>query len=159
MSDLKRETIVRAVHLLLKESFEGLPPDSSTWYSDSGPEGALLPLLGSISAGVANRPPREGGRTIAQHARHERFHLEVTERFLGGDRSGSDWNRSWDVDARDDAAWQREVSAMKQAYEAVRARFERVEWNEETLASALGTVAHAAYHMGAIRQILAQVRN
>lgn len=147
--------VIQAVESLLHESYEGVPADKPTWYADSGPGGSLLGLLATIPAVDAARAA-PGRRSIAQHARHVRFHLEVTLKFLAGDKSSNNWDESWAVDARDDGAWKREVEALRSAYTAVRQKFASVEWTDLTLGSAIGSVAHAAYHLGAIRQMLAR---
>lgn len=156
MPAIETNPAVQALTTLLGESYEGVAPDGPTWYADSGPQGCLLGLLGSLNAAGAARPPGPGRKSVAQHARHIRFHLDATLRFLRGDRSGSNWDESWLVDASSDAAWQKEVAALRRSYEAVRDAAPGLlqdDWLK--FASAFGTVAHAAYHMGAIRQILA----
>ncbi|GMU81542.1 MAG: hypothetical protein AMXMBFR47_14130 [Planctomycetota bacterium] len=147
--------VTQTIAALLNESYEGVPADKSTWYADSGPRGSLLGLLATIPAADAARAA-PGRRSIAQHARHVRFHIEVTLKFLAGDKSSNNWDESWTVDARDEAAWKREVEALRSAYAALRQKLASIDWTDLTLGSAIGSVAHAAYHLGAIRQMLAR---
>lgn len=155
MSKPLASMLTETVATLLTETYEGAPAESRTWYADSGPQGGLLGLLASIGCADATRAA-PGRKSIAQHARHVRFHLEATLRLLNGDRSPNDWDESWIVDARDEAAWKREVGAMQTAYAAIRRKFETIEWTDLTVGSAFGIVAHGAYHMGAIKQLLAK---
>lgn len=147
--------VTQAVASLLNETYDGVPADKSTWFADSGPRGSLLGLLATIPAADAARAA-PGRRSIAQHARHVRFHVEVTLRFLDGDKSSNNWDESWIVDARDEAAWKREVEALRSASSALRKKFASIEWTDATLCSAIASVAHTAYHLGAIRQLLAR---
>ncbi|MCG3127732.1 MAG: hypothetical protein CHACPFDD_02602 [Phycisphaerae bacterium] len=143
-----------AVGALLTETFEGADAGAQTWFNDSGRDRGFIGLLGTVGASVAARAPGAGRKSIAQHVRHERFHLEVTLKLLTGDSSASDWDTSWNTNARDAASWQREIDAFRTAYLAVKRKYETCEWDELRLASALGTIAHAAYHLGAVRQML-----
>lgn len=154
MPDSQTQAVRTAVDMLLTETFEGCDAGGQTWFMDSGRENAFLGLLAAIPADGASRPPAPGRKSIAQHVRHTRFHLEVTLKFLNGDKTHSDWDTSWNIAVRDAASWQREIDALRAAYLEVKRDFGKGGWEELRLASAIGSVAHAAYHLGAIRQML-----
>ncbi len=147
-------TIQQAVEMLLRETFEGVAEGQPANYADSGPSGSLIGALSSAPAALARYAPAPGRRSIAQHARHARFHLEVVERYLRGDSGSSNWDESWAVDASSDTAWRHEVEALRAAYQAVQRTVATLDWQVPTLAAALGAIAHGAYHLGAIRQML-----
>jgi len=148
-------SIVPASLVLLRETFEG-PSGPSTYYIDNDPSAGFLATLGGLPAADASRPLGKGGATIAGHAHHAAFHLEVTAAWLRGDRAPRDWSRSWSVASVDEPAW----AALR---EALRGRFEELARaieaappaGEEAAAMMIAAVAHAAYHLGAIRQRLA----
>ncbi len=153
MSDCAR-TIRQSLETLLNETFGGVPENQSTFFADSGPEGCLLGVLSALPAERARRTPAPGRRSIAQHARHVRFHLEVIERLFRGVTGENNWDESWSVDASSDTAWKREVEALRSAFLVVRSALAELDWQPLTLSAAIGAIAHGAYHLGAIRQML-----
>ena len=80
-------------------------------------------------------------------------------RWLSGEENpwaGADWNGSWQRTIVTDEQWRtlrdnlrKEADRWRKAVDA------RTEWDDISAAGALSTIAHTAYHLGAIRQILA----
>ena len=131
----------------------------------AGNDGALVlntgdvGLLRSIEALDAFQASQavNGGATIAAHAQHLRYGLSLMNRWAteGGDPfSDATWDAAWKITTVDDGAWA-EIRAGLRA-EAHRFHLALVTPREATaveLAGLAGTVAHLAYHLGAIRQI------
>ncbi len=148
---------LRALSNMLTEIFDG-PPGQEAYVLNPGDQG-LLRQLDTIDASTASTPLVQGRTTIAAHVDHVQFGLSILIRWFAGEANpfaGADYNGSWkrtvvseeqwrslrDALRRDAAAWQKGVAA-------------RASWDNVSAAAALSTAAHTAYHIGAIRQILA----
>src|SRR5437867_11927624 len=71
----------------------------------------------------------------------------------------ADWNGSWRRTTVTDDQWRMlRDSLRKKADTWQRAVAVRTEWDDINAAAALSTIAHTAYHLGAIRQILGALR-
>jgi len=148
-------SIVPAALTLLRETFQG-PSGPSTYYIDNDPSAGFLATLGGLSAAQASKPSGKGGASIAGHAHHAAFHLETTAAWLRGDRAPRDWNRSWSVTSVDEPAWAALRETLRDRFEElVRAIETEAPADDEAAVTAFAAVAHAAYHLGAIRQRLA----
>jgi len=148
-------SIVPAILTLLRETFEG-PSGPSTYYIDNDPSAGFLATLGGLSAAQASKPFGKGGASIAGHAHHAAFHLEMSGAWLQGDRAPRDWSRSWSVSTVDEPAWAALRETLRDRFEDLaRAIEEEAPAGDERLATTIAAIAHAAYHLGAIRQRLA----
>jgi hypothetical protein len=145
----------KALSDLLTELVDG-PPSEATWILNSGDRG-LLRSLDRLSAEDASSPTSLGGPPIAAHVDHLRYGLELLNRWSRGERNPfatADWSVSWRLDRVTDAEW----AALRD-----RVRAEATEWrdavvrprelNSVELTGTIASVAHIAYHLGAIRQI------
>jgi len=154
MNDTTRSVIVPLLLTVLREAFEG-PPGPWTYFSDSGPGSGVLGTIGGLSAADASRPGGPGGTTIAGHVHHVCASLALTTRELRGETTSRDRSRSWTVLEVDEGAWTALQAELRSEYgRVVAAVVARAVWDEDALGAAVGAVAHAAYHLGAIRQRL-----
>ncbi|HTE44293.1 MAG TPA: hypothetical protein VK636_03525, partial [Gemmatimonadaceae bacterium] len=97
------------------------------------------------------------GPTIAAHVDHLRYGLSVLNRWAAGEEApwqGADWTASWknhvvsdaqrrvllDQVRRESDAWQTALATPREATPP------EIRW-------VVGSIAHLAYHLGAIRQI------
>ena len=150
----------RALSKLLEEIFDG-PSGDEAYVLNPGDPG-LLRQLESISAAAASTPPMLGRSTIAAHVDHVRYGLSLLTRHATGEENPwatADWAASWRRSVVSEEHWRAlrdnlrtEAEAWQKAASAV------TEWNNIDAAGALASIAHTAYHLGAIRQILAAVR-
>jgi hypothetical protein len=149
-----------AVCKLLGEIFDG-PPGDEAYILNPGDPG-LLRQLESISAAAASRRPAPGRPAIAAHADHVLFGLTLLNRWIAGEENpwaGARWDASWQIGALTDDQWRDLLARLRQAAGAWKnsaATFEK--WDPVSAAGAISSVAHTAYHLGAIRQILRMVR-
>jgi hypothetical protein len=149
-----------ALSKLLIEIFEG-PPGEEAYMLNPGDPG-LMRQLESISAASASTRPAPERPTIAAHVDHVHYGLSLLNRWIGGEENPwatADWNASWRVTALNDEQWRALLGKLRLAVStwlegAARPR----DWDEVTAAGAISSVAHTAYHLGAIRQILGVVR-
>ena len=147
----------RALSKLLVEIFDG-PPGEEAYMLNPGDPG-LLGELTSVDAGGASARPMPGRTTIAAHVDHVLYGLALLNRWAAGENNpwaDADWGASWERAIVSDEQWRvlrdriaEQAAAWRNAVAA------RSEWDDIAAAGALASVAHTAYHLGAIRQILA----
>lgn len=147
------DALIDQVEELLRETFEGGRPGQGTQYLDH--DSGILPTVSRLSAEEASRR-RDGRLSIASHLRHMEFHLRVAHEWISGDHSRRDWKASFLPQEVTQAQW----PALLAALEHSRRDFLRVlralpagRLVEE--GAGIGAIAHLAYHLGAIRQLLA----
>jgi hypothetical protein len=147
----------RAVSKLLTEVFDG-PPTPEAYVLNSGDPG-LLRQLETISASAASLQPVRGKPSIASHAHHVYFGLSVLNRWLSGEENpfaNADFNESWRRTTVTEQEWRAICESLRKEADTWRqAVVARREWDDMSAAAALSTIAHTAYHLGAIRQVLA----
>jgi len=142
---------------VLAEAFEG-PKNDWSYFTDQGAQSGLLGTLEVVSAPAASRV--WGGTTIAAHAHHAQFAVAASAAWIAGDRSARNWQESWSVNIVDEQAWKRLRQRLREGYADLRkAISSHASGSAESFAGAVAAVAHAAYHLGAIRQKIAAARS
>ena len=124
-------------------------------------DGALLRSLDKLSAGEASEAVH-GGATIAAHAQHVRYGLSLMNRWAaegGNPFADATWDAAWRLSTVSDAEWQEIRDGLRGETERWQEalRTPREVTNIE-LTGMIGSVAHLAYHLGAIRQIATGAR-
>ena len=143
----------RAVELkrLLEETFErhhGMFTNKGT---------SLLETLDKVSAEQASVPHGIEKETVAGHVFHMCFYLDVAMGSLRKTQTGdTDWDQSWVVKGVDAESWEHLKTDLRKGYHNVMGFIDAVEdWDEEDLwGRLLGILAHNAFHLGAIRELL-----
>lgn len=116
----------------------------------------LLRSLQALSAAGASRSVNEGA-TIAAHAQHVRYGLSLMNTWAvngGNPFANAKWDEAWKVSAVTEAEWteirdglrdevHRWLGVLRTPREVAAVEFTGL----------LASVAHLAYHLGAIRQI------
>jgi hypothetical protein len=141
--------------LLFAELMDGPPPDAA-YMLNPGDRG-LLRSLGDLSAAAASATPSSGGASIAAHVDHVRFGLELLNRWNDGVSdpwSGADWAASWRRTTVTTEQW----TALRDQLAAEMRRWHKAlqtprDMSLLELNGVIGSIAHLAYHLGAIRQI------
>ena len=155
MGSLDAPLVLGALQTLLAELFDGPAPDSS-WVLHRGAGTELFVMLRGLSAKQASATPVPGRSTIAGHANHLRFSLELLNRWTRGENPfmDADWQGSWRVQTVSDEEWRDLLAALRAEADAWRdAVVAPREWEPIALTGALASAAHVAYHLGAIRQL------
>lgn len=141
--------------LLFSELVDGARVDGGAFILNSGDVG-LLRSLNKISAIDASRSVNEGA-TIAAHAQHVRYGLSLMNQWAsegGNPFANAKWDEAWKTSTVDAAAWDEIRNGLRdEAHRWLQALKSPREVAEVELAGMAGTVAHLAYHLGAIRQI------
>ena len=130
-------------------------PRARTYVLNQGDEG-LLASLDRLSAAAASST-HAGGASIAAHVDHLRYGFSLVNRWADGSPPpwpDMDWTLSWRRTTVSEAEWQSLRDELRR---------EAARWAEALVTPRvvsaigaswmIGSIAHLAYHLGAIRQI------
>jgi len=123
-------------------------------------DAGLLRSLDKLTAHDASASTA-GGATIAAHVDHVRYGLSLMNRWSAGENpfDDADWSASWRITSVNDEQWRGLRAQLAEETRRWRAVLESPrDVNAQELAGVLGSIAHLAYHLGAIRQIHGAVR-
>lgn len=138
---------------LFAELVDG-PPSAAAYMLNRGDPGLLRSLDKLTARDASSAVP--GGASIAAHVDHLRYGLSLMNRWSAGENpfNDADWSTSWQTTTVSDDDW-RDLRA--------RLRDEAHRWLDALrtprdvvaveLNGIVGSIAHLAYHLGAIRQI------
>jgi hypothetical protein len=124
-------------------------------------DGGLLASLDKLSAADASRSAN-GGATVAAHVQHERYGLSLMNRWAaegGNPFADATWDEAWKIREVDARTWDEIRNGFRdEAHRWLDVLRAPREVSETELNGMVATIAHFAYHMGAIRQIDKQAR-
>lgn len=155
---MRTDEIARTMGTLFSELVEGAPA-SGAYMLNAGDQG-LLRSLEKISAAQASAPTSTGS-SIAAHVDHLRYGLSLMNRWSGGENPfhDADWSTSWKRTRVTDDEWRALCEALRtEAAQWLQALRAPREVSDVELNGIVGSIAHLAYHLGAIRQIDSALR-
>ena len=121
----------------------------------------MLRKLEGLSAEEASRS-LSGGATVAAHATHVAYGISLMNRWAaegGNPFADARWDEAWKTSTVDDAQWQEIRRSLGDEVRRWRAALETPrEMQPIELTGMIASVAHLAYHLGAIRQIAPATR-
>jgi hypothetical protein len=121
----------------------------------------LLRSLDKLSAADASRAVNDGA-TIAAHAQHVRYGLSLMNQWAtagGNPFADATWDEAWKTSIVDADAWQEIRDGLRdEAHRWLEALNPAREVTDLELTGMIASIAHLAYHLGAIRQINKQTR-
>ena len=135
---------------LFSELVDGAPERGGAYILNSGDVG-LLRSLEKLSASDASRAVSDGA-TIAAHAQHVRYGLSLMNRWAregGNPFADAKWDEAWKTREVDTRAW----DEIRAGFRADAQRWLAVLRVPREVTGMIGSVAHLAYHLGAVRQI------
>ena len=148
---------MKELHRSLSSLFRELalgPPAGNAFILNPGDSG-LIGSLDRLPASTASDSTRGGG-TIAAHVAHLAYGLSLMNRWAAGENPWNDthWADAWKTGDVSEAEWadlrrdlrtqvDRWLTALGQPRELAGAELDAI----------IGSLAHFAYHLGAIRQI------
>jgi len=138
---------------LLGELVDGAPATAA--YILNREDAGLLRSLDRLSAADASAAV-QGGASIAAHVDHLRYGLSLMNRWNDGDNpfDTADWSASWRKTSVSDSEWQQLRTGLAgEAHRWLDAVRTPREVSLVELNGIVGSIAHFAYHLGAIRQI------
>lgn len=137
---------------LLRETFEGTGGEASHYIDGKG-HGSLLETLKRTDSGLASKPLKSGGATIAAHTEHLRYYMQTLQRFMADESDvRPDWPGSWQTRTVTSTEWEVLKASVRDEVTALLGNIDQVEtWDDERIGGVLSILAHSAYHLGAIR--------
>ncbi|GEN88192.1 hypothetical protein MKY30_11925 [Oceanobacillus sp. FSL W8-0428] len=151
------EVLKNAIKTMVKETFEG-PSGEGSMFTESRPNSGFFGTLEQLSANEASIAVN--GSTIAAHADHTRFYLWGTNIILkDGKQPEMNWGESWQINLVDEKRWNQIQEGLRHEYVTFLERVDAIEWNESLSKEALASLAHSAYHLGAVRQMLKVIKS
>jgi hypothetical protein len=147
------DDLAKTLATLFSELVNGAPA-SGGYMLNPGDEG-LLRSIEKLPAPAASAATPTGS-SIAAHVDHLRYGLSLMNRWNAGENpfKDADWSASWKKTAVSEDEWQilRAQLRMEAAGWLNALRMPRAV-QEIELNGMIGSIAHLAYHLGAIRQI------
>lgn len=143
---------------LFSELVDGAPADGA--YILNPGDAGLLRSLDRLSAEAAS-VSRDGGATIASHAAHLRYGISLLNRWAIGEDpwAAADWGIAWRTGAVTDEQWRVIRDELRvETRRWLQTLPEPREVSALELNGMVGSIAHLAYHLGAIRQIDRTIR-
>ena len=159
MADNLANLVSKSLRTLLHETM--FRAEDSAYLLNPGDLGFVDTLKG-LSAEQVSTQPRPGGKPIVSHANHVLYGWELVAKALDGDPSGfatADWSIAWKLERVDDAEWRALLERLEKAARRILdfgPNFQS--WDEVMFTGMYGSAAHTAYHLGAIRQMLLDVK-
>jgi hypothetical protein len=150
--------ISNALFTLLGELVEGAPKEGG-YMLNPGDEGLLRSLEKLPASDASARTPT--GSSIAAHVDHVRYGLSLMNRWAQGENpfATADWSASWRQTSVSEREWKERLSGLRaEAARWLAALRQPRDVDEIGLNGMIGSIAHLAYHLGAIRQINTSVR-
>ncbi|HUS15628.1 MAG TPA: hypothetical protein VM536_11505 [Chloroflexia bacterium] len=162
MSTVSAKALINSVIILLTEAYAGPPDPSTTWFIDNEANSGILGALEGVSAAEASRSVDSGGQegsTIAANAEHLRWSLAQFNAAIRGGAHEGRWEESWHVISLGEADWDNLRRRLREEFETLCGLLKAQEaLPEEFISGTLASVAHAAFHLGLIRQMIARVQ-
>ena len=150
----------RSVTRLFSELVDGARHPRGAFMLNSGDVG-LLASLDAISALDASRSVNDGA-TIAAHTQHVRYGLSLMNDWAnegGNPFADAKWDEAWKITEVNANQWAEIRSGLHHEARRWLSVLETPrEASQVELTGLISSVAHLAYHMGAIRQINKQAR-
>jgi hypothetical protein len=152
--------VTPALARLFAELVDGTSGRDSAFILNTGDVG-LLRSLDTLSAADASRSANDGA-TIAAHTQHLRYGLSLMNRSAverGDPFAEAGWDAAWKIRDVDAPAWEAIRNGLRdEAHRWLMALGSLRALNDVELTGVIASIAHLAYHLGAIRQITKQGR-
>jgi hypothetical protein len=140
---------------LFGELVDGANEPNGAYILNTGDRG-LLRSLETLSAGDASSSTN-GGATIGAHAQHVRYGLSLMNRWAregGNPFADATWDAAWKISTVDAAQWTEIQSGLRdEAHRWLKVLETPREVADTEVSGMIASIAHLAYHIGAIRQI------
>jgi hypothetical protein len=145
----------RTLSHLFAELVEGVTSKRGGFMLNTGDAG-MLASLDKLSAEDASRSTN-GGATIAAHTQHVRYGLSLMNQWAaegGNPFANAKWDEAWKITRVDADQWKEIRDGLRQETQ----RWSQVLKTPRDVAGIeftglVSSIAHLAYHLGAIRQI------
>ncbi|SRR5579862_2615856 len=130
-------------------------PETAAYMLNQGDPG-MLRSLDRLSASAASAVA-PGGSSIAAHVDHVRYGLSLMNRWANGEANpfaSANWSTSWQKTTYSDTEWTALRAALRdESHRWLDALAKARDVSTIELNGVIGSIAHFAYHLGAIRQM------
>jgi hypothetical protein len=139
---------------IFEEAFEGIKPGAEGTYFVQGAE-AFLPIVDSLSADQASHSFGERVNSIAAHTRHAAYYVSLLNSVARGEEVNPDWRGSWSVQTVDDGQWRLIRDDLRAQFAELVSHVDagRVPADQGQMEYLMAQLAHAAFHLGSVRQL------
>jgi hypothetical protein len=152
---LTMNTLHSSLSLLFPELTDGPSPDAAYMLNRGDP--GLLRSIDGLSAQSASTSPVPGAASIAAHVDHVCYGLDLMNRWSDGEAdpwSSADWTTSWRRNTVTESEW----TGLRERLRQATRRWDKAlqaprKMSALELNGVIASIAHLAYHLGAIRQI------
>jgi len=158
VTDVDTTQTRRALAALLGELVEGANAESGYVLNPKDP--GLLYALDRLSASEASHVPTGHRSSVAAHADHLRYGIDLMNQWADGDDpfGDADYTASWRRVVVTDSEWSHLRAELKRQLEIWSKNLAQPRAETDTEhAGVIASVVHLAYHFGAIRQIVPAV--
>jgi hypothetical protein len=148
-----RANLWTSLSTLFGELVDGAPDRDA--YMLNRKDLGLLRSLDKLSASAASTRTATAS-TVAAHAEHLRYSLSLMNRWTAGENpfADADWTVAWRRTRVTAAEWKSLRDQLAgEAHRWLETVGVRRDVDQNELNAVLGSIAHLAYHLGAIRQI------
>ncbi len=149
----EHETLSETLPTLFAERIDGAPLTEAHMINRG--DAGLLRSLDKLSATAASKLTPNGS-SIAAQVDHLRYGLSLMNRWASGENpfDDADWRASWRKTRVSAVEWKQLRDGLAdEAHRWLEELGKPREMEQVELNSVVGSVAHLAYHVGAIRQI------
>ncbi len=162
LPDIPATLFIDALRALVTEIGDGPPDPRSTWIVSNQPGSGFLGTLDRLDAAAASHVPPGCAHSIAAHAGHIAFVLDLFVRAARGENvyAGAKWAESWRIGSVDENSWRDLRSRLRDlhrlALEALAKGPPAID--QAIITGGVALPAHLAFHLGAVRQLAAIAR-
>lgn len=157
-NSLSFDDVLGDIRALFLEAAVGPEDPARTWFTDNEDGSGLLGSVRNISAGTAFAEPLVGLDSIAAHIQHAAYYIDLATKAFRGENvyARADWKGSWVLVERNAEEWERIRQGFESSINLLNAVFKGgIDLSDSNLRKgALALVAHTAWHLGAVRQLL-----
>ena len=145
---------------LFRETFEGMAEGASGTFFLEGRE-SLITSCREITALQASTRVNHQRATLGAHVFHATYYLSLFNAMIRGEEVQGDWEGSWKRQAFSDEEWEDVAADLEAEYRSAKRFFDRQEEVSDKwlFADMVANIAHAAFHVGAIRALMPIVIN
>jgi hypothetical protein len=162
MADIAAAVFAEALRAMVTEIGDDPPNPSSTWIVSNEPGSGLLGTLETLDAAAASAVPAGCTHSIAGHAGHIAFVLDLFVCAARGESpyASANWDDSWRTTRVDERAWRDLRNRLRELHrltlEALAKGPPAVD--QAIITGGVALPAHLAYHLGAVRQLAVIVK-
>lgn len=159
MNELPVDAALQIARDLFAEAYEG-PKAEWTWFTNTQPDSGVFGSIKSLTAQQASQRLTPNAPSIAAHVEHLRWSLAAVNRTMRGEPWNPDWSESWAVQIVDESQWRELQANLRQEFDTLKAALdaEPAVTDPNMLQGLFALAPHAAYHLGAIRQVTKSVQ-